>query len=61
MTINEKEALLTYLEAKLLGVYTKIEFHVHAPGNHMLHEEIYNLLSDLDDSILCDQNTNKSP
>jgi len=53
MTMNEKDALLAYLEIKLFELYSNTERYIYSPGLHILHEEIYNLLLEIDDSIIC--------
>jgi hypothetical protein len=49
MTVNEKEALLSYLEFGLINMCDKIEGHVTDVG--IMYEEAYLLLIDIDDAI----------
>ncbi len=51
MTIDEKDALLVYLENRLLDLGSKAEDHWYYGGITEIYDDIYELLSDLDSSI----------
>ncbi len=51
MTLNEKEALIYYLEARLLDLCMKAEHHWYDGSMSMMYNDMYTLLEDFESSI----------
>lgn len=51
MTFNEKEALLLYLESRLLDLCTHMEQFPNTCSVGLLYSGIYDILSDMDTTL----------
>lgn len=51
MTLDEKEALVVYLEARLLEFCMQAEHHWHNGGITSMYDDMYVLLSDIESSM----------
>lgn len=54
MKQHERSALIVYLEQQLLVACGKIKPHLNTRSVGVLYEEVYNILHDLESSILLD-------
>ncbi len=51
MTVDEKEALMLYLEARLLDLCSMAEQHWHDGCISLMYSDMYDVLADIDSSI----------
>lgn len=48
MTVNEKEALMVYLEARLLDLCTEVERNLYDAPIGSLYDGVYDILADME-------------
>lgn len=55
MVLNEKLALLQYLEFHLLSLCSNMEKNIDSESTQLLYQLSYEILMDIDDSIILDE------